>query len=309
MIEDYLNNDEYHCEEVHNTLITVILYNYKKEVLLGELYKQLENIKNITHSKTKKTLNDRIYNFIKYIELLPEDQELNNIYFINDKLNSYSLKKKEVALLKEYNIKNLNIYCEQRFKIEYLSDFFTNFDFNDIIVCNKNNIKHIRMTISKQKVIMNSCCKDGEELSNIINNITGKYKLVHGCSTLLKKFQCNNVPIYNKSLANKEILDIIHKIKLKENHQKLKIIFDYLDDERKLHLLIYGKIKNEIKSAIEEYRIKELYCHKDRIYLVKKQLPKEYYNFPIIIVETIDEGDVAHRLLRDYKGVIGLAYY
>ena len=83
-----------------------------------------------------------------------------------------------------------------------------------------------------------------------------------------------------------------------------------MEAENKLIFVVQRQAKKvEIKQAIEEYRVKKLYCHSTRLHLVKKQLSAEYYNFPIIIVDRLKDGDCSDRLLNEFKGVIGISYY
>ena len=309
MITDFLNNNNFDIIENNNTLISILLYNTNTTTFKNNLLQKLETIKNIKHPKTKKLLNDRIYGLIQELDNFQDDKILNCIYFLDNSINTYLLKKKEINLLKEYNFKNYNIYFEDKFKVEYFLDLFTNLDFYDIIELSKNKLVHSKITLTKSKIINETPCKNTDELINIIKKISNNYLIVHGISTLLKKFQYKDTLIFNKKLNKIDILDEINKLKIKDNHKKLEIVFEYLEDESKLHLLIYGKIKKEIKEAVEAYRVKEMFCHKERLHILKKQLPKEYYNFPIHIIDKLDDGDIGDRLLKDYRGAIGIAYY
>ena len=82
MAKVFLENQEFAIEETHKTLITVIIYNGNIPDIIGKLYKQLEKIKNIKHPKTKKLLNDRLYNFIQLLETLPQERVINNLYLM-----------------------------------------------------------------------------------------------------------------------------------------------------------------------------------------------------------------------------------
>ena len=311
MIENFLNNEILNLTETHPTMITCIVYNYDIQTLINELYERLETIRNIKHPKIKKISNDRIYSLIQYIDKWEKENKLNHIFLINEEIHEYKLSKKNIGTLKEFGMKNQIIYFEEKFKIEYLLDFFTNFNYYDVFECKKLQVNHINLTKTKSKIVKTSTCKNNEELSAFIaDNKSNKLSpsIIHGESTLLKNIQLKH-SVFNKRLRQEEIIDEFEKNEIIENHKKLEKVFDLLDDERKLHLLIYGKIKNEIKDAIEQYRVKELYCHVDRVSIVKRQLPSEYYNFPIILIKKLKDGDISDKLLNDFRGVIGISYY
>ena len=306
---NFINTLKKYNNETHNTVITCIIYKYSIDNTIKDLYKKLKNIQNIKHPQTKKLLNDRIYNFIQYLTDMKMDEltQLNSIYLINNDINEYKLQKKEINLLIEFNKPNYYIMFDIQFKTDWLLDFFTNFNYYNSFECNKKQVNHILLTKTKSKINKKKTCKTEEELQEFISEYN-EFSILHGVSTFLKKLICK-IPVYNKKLTNNEIIDILEKEEMKKKHKELNDIFNYLDDERKLHLLIYGRIKNEIKQAMEEYRVKKLYCHIDKLHIVKKQLSSEYYNFPIIIIKTLESGDIADKLLNDFKGAIAISYY
>ncbi len=311
MIENFLTNELSNITETHPTMITCIVYNYDIQTFIRELYERLEAIKNIKHPKIKKLSNDRIYSLIQYIDKWDKEIKLNHIFLINEEIYEYKLSKKNIGTLKEFGMKNQIIYFEEKFKIEYLLDFFTNFNYYDVYECKKLQVNHMHLTKTKSKIIKTSTCKNNEELCAFISNNTSTphtQSIIHGQSTLLKNIQSKNL-VFNKKLRQEEIIEEFEKVQIIENHNKLEKVFDYMNDERKIHLLVYGKIKNEIKDAIEQYRVKELYCHVDRLSILKKQLPSEYYNFPIYKIQKLKDGDLSDKLLHEYRGVIGLSYY
>ena len=311
MIENFLNDKIDIIDETHPTMVTCIVYNYDVQQFINKMYERLEMIKKIKHPKTKKLSNDRIYSLIKHIEKFNKDNKINYIFLVNDVIHEYKLSNKDISTLREFNMNDYIIYFESKFKIDYLIDFFTNFNYYDTFECKKLQVNYIKVTKTKIKLIKSATCKNNEELNNFVKeNKSNKIyeSIIHGNSTLLKNLQLDHI-IFNKQLSQEEIIKEIEKVEIIKNHKKLEKVFELMDDERKLHLLIYGRIKKEIKDAIEQYRVKEIYCHKERLSILKKQLPKEYYNFPIILIERLKDGDISDILLRDYKGAIGISYY
>jgi hypothetical protein len=311
MIKNFLNNEYFMAYEPNPIMITCIIYNYNIITFISELYEQLEKIKHIKNPKTRSLSNDRIYSLIQYIDKWDKEIKINHIFLIDKDVHEHKLRNREIGLLKEFNKNNMCIYFENKFKIDYLIDFFTNFNYYDVFECNRLHVNYINITQTKSKTIKSSSCKNEDDLDTFVSenkNNSNKYCVIHGQSTLLKKYQ-SKWTVFNKKLENKDIIDEIENTKTYENHKKLETVFDYINDERKLHLVIYGKIKVEIKNAIEEYRIKELYCNEERLSIVKKQLPNEYYNFPIIIIKKLKDGDISDKLLKDFKGAIGISYY
>lgn len=307
MILNFLENFLLHKAEDNKTMITSIIYNYDIDTLKKELYDKLENIKKIKHPKTKRLLNDRFYSLIQYIDKLNKDIQINNIFLINDDIHVYKLSKKDINLLREYNKEKNYIICDNTFKLEHIRDFFTNFNYYHVFACNKLSVKYNNITKTKSKTILHKTCKTENELNTFINDTISNQKyLIYGKSTLLKKYE---YPIFNKNLTHDEIINEIENKEMEKNHLKLENAFNLLEDERKMHLVVYGKIKIEIKEAIEEYRIKELYCHEKRLHILKRQASKEYFNFPITIIKKLHDGDISEKLLNDYRGAIGISYY
>jgi hypothetical protein len=309
MIKTFLNNKEFNVTDVNKTMVTCIIYDFSIDNLTINLHKHLEKIQNIKHPKTKKLLNDRINSLIDYIDSWDRNETINKIFLINDSIYEHKLSKKDVSTLREFKKKNVSMLFDNNFKIEYLIDFFTNFNYYNVFECNKLSVDFVNMTVTKYKKIKTRNCKNDTDVNKFIeDNINKSPFLIHGSSTLLKNYQSTN-QVIRKRLMHEEIMDEIEKKEIAENHKKLEEVFEYFDDERKLHLLLYGKIINEIKDAIEQYKVKELYCHVDRLHIVKKQLPAEYYNFSIIIIKKLKDGDISDKLLNDYRGVLGITYY
>ena len=96
---------------------------------------------------------------------------------------------------------------------------------------------------------------------------------------------------------------------MKKKHNKLQEVFDNLDHPDKMNLVLYGKLEEDIKNAIEGYMVKELYCHVNILSKFKKIISNEYINFPIIEINKIENNDIGDDLLKKYDGIIGRLYY
>ena len=74
-------------------------------------------------------------------------------------------------------------------------------------------------------------------------------------------------------------------------------------------MYIFGKLKFEIKEAIESYSIKELYIEDKKIEKLKSFIDETFLNFKIIPIKSLDDGDIAYNFIKNYNGIMGIKYY
>ena len=212
-------------------------------------------------------------------------------------------------MLNEYNVNKYTFIFDNYFYVEYLIDLFTNFTFYDVIILNKKSAEHYLLNKNKKKIVKEfSCSKESDIVSYVSNNIKSKC-LMHGQNMILKNLTLGNNFIVYKKLGDEEILDIFVKEEMKEKHDDLKKCFDMTSNEKEVHLLVYGKLCNEIKVAIESYRLKKLFVHVKVLRKLQQMVPNECFNFELVVVDSIENNDIAQTLMDQYDGAIGIAYY
>jgi len=97
---------------------------------------------------------------------------------------------------------------------------------------------------------------------------------------------------------------------MKINHNALeKRLNDIENSKINLDLYIFGKLKFEIKDAIESYIIKELYIEPHKLEKLNTFIDKEYFNFKIFLISSLNNNDIAYRFIKDYNGIMGIKYF
>lgn len=291
------------------SLFTIMSFDKSKNDFLDNLKKYQKKCGLIKNSFLKNIICNRLYEFIEFLQTEFNQDKINHIFLVGKETVIYSLKKKEIGTLREYNIKNYLFYYDTYYKVEYLVDLLTNFKFTNSIVLSKGKVSYTKMNENKKKSMAKKKCKNIKDFEEFLKNNDISEGIITGKNNILNKFIKKGFIIYNKNLKNDEILKKIKENKMIEKHKELEDLFLTFNDESKLHLLLFGNINKDIKEAIECYQVKQLYCHKDKIKELKSQCSKECYNFEIIEIDKVDNNDVSHKLLNDYGGVVGVKYY
>ena len=76
-----------------------------------------------------------------------------------------------------------------------------------------------------------------------------------------------------------------------------------------LDLFVFGRLKKEILEAIESFSVKELYIEERKIIILKDCLDDSHFNFKIIPIISLKEGDIGSKFIDEYKGLMCIKYY
>ena len=280
------------------SLLTIIVWDYNKGELENLVKKKLDLIKKIKDTVKRKMINDRLYNFLTFLE--KESSTLNNIYLVDDDVESYKLNKKEISTLKKYGIRNLYYENDDHFKIGYIIKLFTDFTFFKVGELNNKKLCIEEINSTKRLTLENKNISNQSELLDVSKNLD----LLHGVSSMLKSLN-SVVSTFNKKLSRDEILDEINKVIMKDNHKRLQNLIDNI-----LNPSYDGKIfmgKKETDKFYDMYAIKNLFIYeKDYDEFIKN---KEDINFEVTKIEELSVGDVGSTLSKSYGNFIGELYY
>ena len=288
-----------------NSLFTLTVYDTKVNDFKFFLKEKLEKIQNISNNYKKKYLNDRLYNFILYIEDNYKDGDIiNSLFLISNKINEHVLTE-ELEILKYFNIKNILYFNDEYYKVEFINDLFYNKDYKHVININNKNLKYFLITKTKSKLVeeINSSALD---IIEYIKDKKIKLCLIHGVSSSIKKLEIKHHLIFNKNLNNEEILDEFYKYHMNLLHRRLSETIDLIKNEKTLHRVIFGK---DIINAINYNQIKTLFCSPKKLKKVYETFDNDLLNFEIIEIKSICNGDISERLRKDFNGIIGYTYY
>ena len=295
-------------EEKDETLISIIIYDKKNEDVQKFMKDQLEKAKKINNSIKKNKINNRLFLFIKFLsDNYLENFIINSIFLLNDKIIEHKLNKDEINTAKTYNLINIFIKSDIFFYVDYFIDLFYNFNFIYTIKINKNKDKELEnyKISNEQKII--------EIIENIRKNNYKDLIIIYGNSNFIMKidnYNIKNILILKDFLNKEELFNLYENELMKKNHLLLKEQLDkILNEKSNLDLFLFGKLKNEIKDAIESYSIKELYIDENKIYKLKSLVDESYFNFKIIPIRSLENSDIAFNFIKDYNGIMAIKYY
>ena len=110
----------------------------------------------------------------------------------------------------------------------------------------------------------------------------------------------NNNDLYNL------YLDEIMKKNMIELEKRLN---DLQNEKTNTDLYLFGKLKIEIKEAIESYSVKELYIEDRKLEKLKEFVDESFFNFKIIVIKSLESGDSADKFIKNYNGIMGIKYF
>lgn len=312
-------NDYKLIEESTESLFSILIYNKKIDEIIKFTEDQLDKAKNISNPIKKNKVNNRLFSFLKYLrdnyESI-EDYIVNSIFLINDKVFEYKLSKDEIKIAHEYSFQKVYFKSDIKFHISYFIDFFYNFDFIHTIKVNKNELSIIKLNKNKEKELEKLKLNNENNIIESIDKIRkiynyNDYIVVYGNNTLLSKLINIKNIIIKKDLINKdEIYDLYENEIMKKNIIDLeKRMNDIKNVNTNIDLYIFGKLKIEIKDAIESYSIKELYIENKKLEKLKEFIDNDLLNFKIIPIKSLEVGDSADIFIKDYNGLMGIKYF
>ena len=309
--------DEYiHLKENQNTLLTIYIYNKQPLEIIPILEREMDKAKCIQNLSKKNKLCNRYFNLIKKIKEINSEVFINSIYLVSNEIFEYKLKQNEINVIKEYKLKNIYYVNDYQFNIPYLKKLFYDFDFIYTINVNKNNCTFIKLNDTKRKELDNYKINNDSDLLEKINILKESFNyknliIIYGNSSILNKINDSKEYIVkNENLDRIQVFDLYNQHLYKLNMTLLEKKLNELNNPNtNTDLFVFGRLKIEIKNAIECYMIKELYIEERKIELLKNCIDNEFFNFKIIPIKSISKGDIADKFINDYKGLLGIKYY
>ena len=313
ILKDYKN-----IEETTDTLITFLIINKNYNDIIKYIQDQLNKASKINNPNKKNKINNRFYSILKFIEEnYSEDDILNIIFFVHEKLIHYTLNENEIKTAQTYDLSKIFLKCDTYFYIDYIIDIFYNFNFIYSFRLNKNDLYIIKLNKYKSKELgnfkINNELRIYEEIENVRKNNNYKDMIViYGSSPLLSKIDVNiKSIIVEKNDMNKEEIYKLYELELINNNNILleKKLNDLQNPNTNLDLYVFGKLKDEIKEAIEMYLLKELYIEDKKLDRLKKIVNNDFLNFKIIEIKSLKDGDIGDSFIKNYNGLMGIKYY
>lgn len=301
-------------EDSIETLYSIYIYNKKVKEVINYFEDELEKAKKINNPIKKNKINNRLFNYIKYLnDNYEEESLLNVIFLLHDKIILYELNKSEIEIAEYYNFPKIFVKCDTYFLIDYFIDLFYNLTFIYAIKINSNKYSSIKLNSNKMKIIEHGKVNNEQKIVELIENIrkNENYKdFIIIIGNVKIPTNIKNI-IFSKDLLNdNELYSLYEHEIMKENNILLRKRLDELKNENtNLDLFVFGKLKFEIKEEIENYSLKELYIETKKLENLKKFISDEFLNFKIIPIKSLENGDDASIFIKDYNGLMGIKYF
>lgn len=311
---DILEELETHRNETnkYNSVFTYIIYDMSAKELSNKIRSHIDKCKSISYKTKRDYLIKKLLTLVEYLKVFKEPI-VNGVILFNEEIRFISLVN-YTNMFRDYNIDNYTFLYGSEFHIDYIKDLLNNFNFIHVVSLKQTNIlTHSAVTSNKTKVILNKKV-DGKQFLEYIKELPEK-SIIYGSCLLFSKIlemkerPTNYIYIEKESMTNDELVDIHNKENIIKLHNELKKYMEYLKNEQTMHLIIYGK--KEIIEAINEYKIKILFCHRSCIDTLNNidTMDKTKINFPIHEIDKISDEDISCQLLDGYGGFLGVTYY
>ncbi len=296
-------------EDKFDSLFTIIIYDLTIEEVVNKLKLHCNKCKNIGNQFRRQYVIDRVSKLIEKLkeEVVEAKSKVNRILLVSDSINQIDLTQEQINVLKEYQCEKYVFIYDNYFHIDYLTDLLTNFNFVDAIQVMNKEIVHLLINKTKSKQKKKTKMQTQKDLIDYIKQNVTSNCIIHGNSFLLKDLHIDHHIIVNKLLASDNLLELHNRTLMKVAHDGLIECFDALANEKTMHLIIYGE--DEVRQRITNFEIKKLFCHVDVIETLKKTIDPTCFNFELVEIYSLQNGDIASKLLNDYKGLIGFSYY
>jgi hypothetical protein len=312
-------NDYKLIEESTESLFSILIYDKKIGEIIKFVEDQLDKAKNISNPIKKSKVNNRLFSFLKYLKENYESIEnyiLNSIFLLNDKVFEYKLSCSDIKIAHEYSFQKVYFKSDIKFHINYFIDFFCNFDFIYTIKVNKNELSIIKLNKNKEKELEKLKLNNENNIVESIDIIRRNYNyndyiIIYGNNQILNKLNNIKNVVIKKELINREDVQILYENEsMKKNIIELeRRLNDIKNVNTNIDLYIFGKLKVEIKDAIEAYSIKELYIENKKLDKLKEFVDNDLLNFKIIPIKSLEIGDSADTFIKDYNGIMGIKYF
>ena len=301
-----------------DVLYTILIYNKSVSSILNDNEIQRLKAKNISNPVKKYKIMERLFLFENYLNnnYNIDTDIINSIFLINESVYRYDLTNAMLSIAKEYNMRDYFTKIDTFFHVEYLIDFFTNFNFIYHLKVNKNDVSLTKMNKNKEKEIYNSKSITESGFNDLCNRIRNEYNykeniFVSGNSPALfsKINNVKNIIIKNDNLSRNDVWELYENELMKLNIVELDKRLIELENPKYLDLYVFGKLKVEIKEAMECYGLKELFIEEKKLEKLKEFVEPEYFNFKIYLIRSLEMGDSASNFINSYNGIMGIKYY
>lgn len=291
-----------------DSLYIFVINNMIIEEVIEKVLKIILSIDNMSDTKKKIYLKNRLGNFMEYLKINYKPEVfITEIFLIDDNINPETLTTYYKQTLQMFNVNNFLFEYSSTYPLEWLQNLLLDRDYVNVLKIKNNDIQHIKINSSKKLTVYSDTIKS-MDLQKIIQDKIPKNEpyLIHGVSAVLKNFiDKKAIGVYTNELTDNKILQIASNIKNLEYQKDLEDILSKLLDPKMNNKIVFGK---DIQISIKNSLLKTLYCTEE-VYKKTSVIPEHLKTFEIKIIKQIEKGDICDRLEKDFSGAVGVKYY
>jgi hypothetical protein len=308
-MQNFLNNLK-SLSSNSETMISLCFIEKSISDILLYLEDQLTKIQKIGNSNKRKKLNDNLYRLVVSLKNKNPELVCSTLYFINDEqVHSLDLTHHQISLSKEYKFINPYYKSGESFECSYFSDFFLNDKFLVYIQLQKLKVNAKQWTQTKEKSWTKDH-KDDKELEKYLEELKMKFGTIYIHGFKSTNFNPQWLVKVENHYSRSDFFVWVEKNKQLQHHKALEKRLDDLQNSKtNLDFYVFGKLKQDILVAIENYQLKELYIERKKLEKLKTMVEADALNFTIIPIDIIEKGDVGDRFIQDYNGLMGIRYF
>lgn len=294
----------------HESLYIFVIYDMPPEQVNEKIHKMIGIVDTISNPGKRHYVKTRLYTMATFIEGIKKDDIMNGIYFLSaDTVDECMLKKEWKDTLIYFQCDKFNVKYDNKFDLEWLTNFLQDTTFVDVIHAKNNNIKHYQLNGTKKRLHTEQTSKNMDLTEYIAKEIEPKKLcIVHGVSSMLKQMNDSSdgfIKVYKVDKRDDDILNEIDRLKNDGNSKELEQWLNKLLDPKQGNKIVFGV---DINKNIKDKMLKTLFCSVEMEQKIKEGVPEEYRVFDVIVVKTFGD-DVGKRLITDFRGAVGIKFY
>jgi hypothetical protein len=256
----------------------------------------------------KSYLKNRLHNFREYLKTnYKPESVVNGIFMVNDIVEFESLTPYHIFTLDMFSHNKISHQYGIEFPISWLKQLILDREYINVLKIKNNDITYTKMNSTKKINLYTHTIKSMDLNKIVLERIPkGESYLIHGVSGSLKNYTDKNaVSVNTCELTDESILKQMSNIKNIKYHRELTDVLDKLLDPKMENKIVFGK---DIRSCIKDGLLKTLYCT-EPVHKKILNIPEHLKNFEIKVIASMESGDMADKLEKDYSGAVGIKYY
>jgi hypothetical protein len=303
-MENFDKLDEY-LNIKNKMLYTFCFYKITVGEIIVYLANLLDKIGSMKDAYKRKLANERVYGLKCTIETMEPSTFVNSVFLVDDKNKStgFTLNKTHIQTLSDFKIPCSQYWYDDTFNIVHLKKLVSTDELVNVIYVDGSSGKVIQIDSVKNK--------HNDMTSNLDNLVSSnKSELIFGTPVTIQNLQKKfpDKQYFSGKLSNEQVWNqIVTNTNLKTQEKFNTEVLVQMSQADKIDLFVFGR-KN-VREEILLYGVKKIFITPDIYNKYKTNLPTEYFNFEVNIVDKVTTGDYGDILIKNFEGVVAIKYY